>query len=188
MDQTQAELLRAQARRSAATEARALLDAPPRSEDVAIAEASLALARANLAEQQALLEKTRLRAPIDGIVLRRYLRSGEAVGVTPPTPILEIGDTGRLRVRAEIGETDIARIAVGERVWVTADAYPLQRFGGVVARLGQRVGHKRIHIDDPTDKSDAQTLEALIDLDPEARLPTGLRVDVAVEPAALAKN
>ena len=188
MDQAQAELLRAQARRSAVAQTLALLEAPPRGEDVVIAQANLALAQANLAEQQALLEKTRLRAPIDGIVLRRHVHSGEAVGVTPPTPIVEIGDTSRLRVRAEIDETDIARIAVGERIWITADAYPSRRFGGVVAKLGQRVGRKTIHLDDPTDKTDRQTLEALIDLDPDVHLPAGLRVDVMVEPAAIAKN
>jgi HlyD family secretion protein len=188
LDQTQSTLQTAQAKQAAVAAALALLDAPPRVEDVAIARANLALARADLAEQQALLEKTRLRSPIDGIVLRRYLRGGEAVGVTPPTPILEVGDTSRLRIRAEVDQTDIGRVAVGDRAWVTADAYPGRRFAGVVTRLGERVGRKTVHTDDPTDKSDTQVLDALIALDPGVHLPVGLRVDVVIQQLAVARN
>jgi HlyD family secretion protein len=186
MDQAQSTLDVAQARHAARQAAAALINAPPRTEDVAMAQANLALARANLAEQRALLAKTQLRSPIDGIVLRRYLRASEVISVQPPTPILEVGDTTRLRVRAEIDETDVARIVVGQRAWATADAYPSRRFGGVVSRIGQRLGRKTVHTDDPTEKLDTKILEVLIDLDAKARLPIGLRVDVIVEPAATA--
>jgi HlyD family secretion protein len=188
LDQTESSLQTAEAKEEEAAAALALLNAPPRVEDVAIAKANLAMARARLAEQQAMLDKTQLRSPIDGIVLRRYLRGGEAVGVTPPTPILEVGDTSRLRVRAEIDQTDIGRVAVGDRAWVTADAYPGRRFGGVVTWLAARVGRKTVHTDDPTDRSDTQVIDALIDLDHGIRLPVGLRVDVAIDTSQAAKN
>jgi HlyD family secretion protein len=188
LDQTESALQAAEAKEEAASAAVALINAPPRVEDVAIDKANLALARAQLAEQQAMLDKTQLRSPIDGIVLRRYLRGGEAVGVTPPTPILEVGDTSRLRVRAEIDQTDIGRVAVGDRARVTADAYPGRRFGGVVTWLAARVGPKTVHTDDPTERSDAQVLDALINLDHGIQLPVGLRVDVAIDPSQAAKN
>jgi HlyD family secretion protein len=186
MDQTRSALDAAQAQHAAKQAAVALINAPPREEDVAIAEANLTLARANLEEQRALFTKTQLRSPIDGVVLRRYLRTGEVISLQPPTPILEVGDTSRLRVRAEIDETDIARVAVGQRVWVTADAYPSRRFGGVVSRISQRLGRKAIYTDNPSEKLDTKILEALIDLDGDVRLPIGLRIDVFVEsPLAL---
>jgi HlyD family secretion protein len=188
LDQAQSALRQAEARQSAAAAAATLINAPPRPEDVAIAKATLALAQAKLAEQQALLEQTQLRSPFDGVVLRRYLRPGEAIGAIQPTPVLEVGDTSRLRVRAEIDQTDIARVAAGDRVWVTADAYPGRRFGGVIARLGERVGRKTVHTDDPTAKTDTQVLDALIDLDPGVHLPVGLRVDVTIKPAGIARN
>ncbi len=186
MDQTQSTLGVAAARHAAREAAAALINAPPRAEDVAMAQANLALARANLAEQRALLAKTQLRSPIDGIVLRRYLRPGEVISVQPPTPILEVGDTTRLRVRAEIDETDVARIAVGQRAWATAEAYPSRRFGGVVSRVGRRLGHKTVDTGDPTEKLDTKILEVLIDLDPGVHPPVGLRTDVVVEPATKA--
>src|SRR2546430_2702106 len=83
----------AEAKHAANGAAVALINAGPRAEDVAIAKANLALARSNLEEQRALLAKTQLHAPIDGIVLRRYLRTGEVTSIQPPTPILEVGDT-----------------------------------------------------------------------------------------------
>jgi HlyD family secretion protein len=188
LDQSESSLQTADAREAAAAAALALLNAPPRVEDVAIDKANLALAHAQLAEQQAMLDKTQLRAPIDGIVLRRYLHGGEAVGVTPPTPILEVGNTTRLRVRAEIDQSDIGRVAVGDRAWVTADAYPGLRFGGVVTRLATRVGRKTVRTDDPTDRIDIQVLNALIGLDQDVRLPVGLRVDVTIQPSRVARN
>jgi HlyD family secretion protein len=188
LDQSESSLQTAEAKETVAAAAVALINAPPRLEDVAIDKANLVLARAQLAEQQAMLDKTQLRSPLDGIVLRRYLRGGEAVGVTPPTPILEVGDTSRLRVRAEIDQTDIGRVAVGDHAWVTADAYPGRRFGGVVTWLAARVGRKTVHTDDPADRSDTQVLDALIDLDHGVALPVGLRVDVTIAPSKIAKN
>jgi HlyD family secretion protein len=188
IDQTRTTLGAAEAQHAAKEAAVALINAPPRAEDVAIAQANLGLAHADLEEQRALFAKTQLRSPIDGVVLRRYLQSGEVVSIQPPTPILEVGDTRRLRVRAEIDETDIARVAVGQRVSIAADAYPSQRFGGTISRLSQRLGRKTIHTDDPSEKLDAKILEALIDLDAEVRLTVGLRVDVLVEPSSLAAD
>ena len=188
MDQTRSALDTAQAQHAAKEAAVALINSPPRTEDVAIAQANLALARANLEERRALFTKTQLRSPIVGEVLRRYLRSGEVISIQPPTPILEVGDTSRLRVRAEIDETDIARVATGRHVRVTADAYPSRRFGGTVTRISQRLGRKTVYTENPSEKLDTKILEALIDLDATVRLPIGLRVDVIIEPPPLAEK
>lgn len=166
----------------------ALIMAPPRDEDVLIAKANLSFAQANLAEQRSLLEKTELRSPIDGIVLRRYLKTGETISIQPLMPIIEVGDTSRLRVRAQIDETDIARVGAGQRVSVSADAFPNEHFGGVISRVDHRMGHKTIGSDRPTEKSDAEVLDVLIDLDPGAGLPVGLRVDVYIETAKLSQT
>src|SRR5205814_8261408 len=112
-----------------------LVNAPPRAEDVAVAQANAALAEGNLAEQRVLLQKTQLRSPINGVVLRRYLKTGETISIQPLIPILQVGDTRRLRVRAEIDETEIGKLALGQRAWADAPAYPARRFTGVVARI-----------------------------------------------------
>jgi HlyD family secretion protein len=188
MDQTRSALGVAEARYAAKGAAVALINAPPRSEDIAMAKANLALAQANREEQRAQFAKTQLRSPIDGTVLRRYLRAGEVIALQPPTPILEVGDTSRLRVRAEIDETDISRVMVGQRASVTVDAYDWQSFGGKISKISQRLGRKTVFTEDPADKLDTKILEALIDLDTQVRLPVGLRVDVFLDMAAVAEK
>jgi HlyD family secretion protein len=78
---------------------------------------------------------------------------------------------------------------LGQRAWVTAPAYPNRRLGGVIARIGQRMGPKTVRSDEPTEKNDTNILDVLIDLDdPGVRLPSGLRVNVFVEPPHIARN
>jgi HlyD family secretion protein len=180
LDQLRANLAGAEARRSALYERLSLIQAPPRDEDVAIARARLAAAQATLAEAQARLEKTQVRSPIDGIVLRRYKRTGETVADLTPTPIARIGDVGHLRVRADIDETDVDRVAVGQSVQVSAEAYGTQRFTGRIVRVGSQLGRKTVQTDEPTEKIDTKVLETMVELAPGTRLPIGLRVDVFI--------
>src|SRR4051794_11238148 len=77
-----------------------LVDDNPREEDRSAAEAALDLARAQLAEAEARYEKTLIRSPINGVILRKHHRSGESVSnsSTVPDPIVTIGDNSLLRV------------------------------------------------------------------------------------------
>lgn len=189
LDQATSALRVAEANADAAKAAMDLINAPPRSEDVAIAKANLALANGSLAEQRVLLGKTQLRSPIDGLVLRRYMKTGETVSVQPLLPILQIGDLQRLRVRAQLDETDVGRVELGQQAWVTAAGYPNRRFEGVVSRIGSRMGPKTVRSDEPTERRDANVLDVLIDLKNSGELlPSGLRVNVFVEPARIAQN
>ena len=182
LDRARADYDGAVARRWHLAEELALLNAPPRPEDVAIAKANLQIARADADALRASIDKTRLRSPVDGIVLRRYRAIGETVSIQPATLIATVGDVSRLRVRADVDEADVARVALGQKVWVTADAYSDRRFHGVVSTIGKRLGQKQIRTDEPTEKLDTKVLQVVIDLDQSAELPVGLRVDVFFEP------
>jgi ABC exporter DevB family membrane fusion protein len=170
----------AAAKRRSSAEALAQIDAGPRAEDVASAEAEVKLARAKLDEAKAALDKTRIRAPIDGVVLRLYKHPGEAVGPGATSAVLQIGNLDRLVVRTQIDEADIARIAKGARAYVTAPAFPGTKFGGAVTDVSPRLGAKTIQTGAPTEKRDASVLDVLVTLDPDVRLPIGLRVDCYV--------
>src|ERR1043165_3903126 len=125
-----------------------------------------------------MLPKTDIHARQDGTILRRHHKSGEIVSPEAGTNLVyTMADTSRLRVRVDVDETDVARLAVGQRVQVRADAYGDRRFGGVVARVGQMLGAKNLRTDRATEKNDSKILEAMVDLDPDVRLPLGLRVD-----------
>ena len=171
----------AQARYQAAAERRALIDAPAREEDRSRAEALVAAARSAVAQAEAVLAKTFIRAPIGAVVLRKYRNAGENVGTGPGDPIVALGDVSRLRVRADIDEADIAALCAGQRAYVTAGAYGDRKFYGRVYRVGQALGRKNVHTDEPAERLDAKILETLIDLDHGQHLPPNLRVDVFIE-------
>jgi HlyD family secretion protein len=178
LDQAQSDFEAADARRKALAEKLSLVEAPPRDEDIAIAQAQVDAAVAHIAAAQGMLDKTVIKSPIDGVVLRRYEKAGEMMALLPPTPIFEIADVSRLRVRAQIDEADVGRVALGQEVWVTADAYGQKRFRGHVSQVGLIMGPKKFRTDKPGERMDTNLLEAVVDLDPDVKMPIGLRVDV----------
>jgi HlyD family secretion protein len=159
-----------------------LVDDHARQEDQAFAQADLQLVQAQLQEAQARYEKTLIKSPIDGTVLRKHHRSGESVSnsSTVPDPILTIGDKQVLRVRMDVDETDVDRVHVGQKAYVTADAYGKQKFWGHVVRVGEQLGPKNVRTDEPTERVDVKILETLVELDKGVQLPVGLRVDTFV--------
>lgn len=177
LDSATANLDTTAARREVMAERLAVLEAGTRKEDIDAARAQVSLAEADVALSEALLDKTLIRSPVIGTVLRRVRIAGEAVTNMPPTPIAIVGNLRGLRVRAEVDETDVSQVTVGQRVEVTADAFPGQKFGGAVYRVSTRMGAKQVTTGRPTDRLDTKVLQVLIDLDREVRLPIGLRVD-----------
>lgn len=51
-----------------------------------------------------------------------------------------------------------------------------------MVRVGQQLGPKNIRTDEPTERVDTKILETLVELDPGAQLPDGLRVDAFIVP------
>jgi HlyD family secretion protein len=158
------------------------IDEETREEDQAHAASDVRLARAQLEETRARFEKTFIRAPIDGVVLRRHHRAGESVtnSANSPDPIFTIGDRQVLRVRVDVDETDIARVRVGGRAYITADAFGSRQFWGRVVRIGGELGRKNVRTDEPTERVDTKILEVLVELEDGRDLPVGLRVDTFI--------
>lgn len=101
---------------------------------VAMAEAGLAMSRHELVESEALrltsrqdLDRTEIRAPIDGVVAGLEVEVGEVViaGTTnlPGTVLMTVSDPGRLRARADVDETDVPLVLPGQpaRIYLQAD-------------------------------------------------------------------
>jgi HlyD family secretion protein len=177
----QAAHLSAKARLEAARSRYTMLTTPTREEDVSRAAADLALARAKLEEARAQMQRTLIRAPIDGTVLRRFRKAGEVVSEIRDTSILSIGDVSTLRVRADVDEADIGRVAPGTKVHVKADAFGDQKFPGKVVRVGQTLGRKSFIAETPGERLDTKVLEVIVELEGAGPLMPGLRVDVFFE-------
>lgn len=170
----------AQARANAAGEHHDLLEADAREEDRTAGESEVTLAHARLDEARAFYDKTIIRAPISGVVLRKHRKSGESVSTAFDSPIVTIADRSALRVRVDVDEVDVSKIAVGQRAYVTADAFDGVQFWGRVVRVGQVLGKKNIRTDEPAERVDTKILEVLVQLDDGHELPLGLRVQAFI--------
>lgn len=175
----------AQAEFERATQEFSLVDADPRDEDRRRAEAAVATAQAQLSEVRAYLEKTFIRSPLAGIVLRKYRHPGESVSTQFDSPIVTLADDSSLRVRLDVDEVDVARLRVGQPAFVTAEAYGTEKFTGHVIRVGRILGKKNVRTDEPSERVDTKILETLVELDPGQKLPLGLRVDAYVQTRAI---
>jgi HlyD family secretion protein len=170
----------ARARVEAARQRFELIDADAREEDQARAESDVSLARARLEEARAMYDKTFIKAPIDGVILRRHRKAGESVSTQFDSPIVTIADDHVRRVRVDVDETDVAHIEVGRRAYVTADAFGDRHFPGRIVRIGQLLGRKNVRTDEPTERVDTKVLETLVQLDDGHELPLGLRVQAFI--------
>jgi HlyD family secretion protein len=158
-----------------------LVNAAAREEDRSKAEAEVAAARAQLAEAEAYYEKSFIRAPIDGVILRKLRHSGESVSTQFDSPVITMADDSRLRVRLDVDEGDVSKLRAGQRAYVTAEAYGNQKFWGRVIRVGRILGRKNIRTDEPSEHIDTKILETLVEFDSGVRLPLGLRVDSYIQ-------
>lgn len=167
----------AKARVKLAEDRAALTKAKARAEDIASARAAVDSAKAAVALAQARLEKTLLRAPIDGTVLKVHRRSGEVTAPGAELPVVTMGDLSKIMVRAEVDETDIAKLRVGQAVSAQASCLPGTRLSGKVVMISKSMGRKRLFSDSPREKIDTKVLEVLVELDGKPGVPVGYRLD-----------
>jgi HlyD family secretion protein len=173
---------RARAALAVAEQRLAMLLAGAREEERLQARAEVSQREADLRRAQALLDATFIRSPIGGVVVRRYLDPGESITPELGIPVLRLADTSLIRVRAEVDDSDIGRLAVGLPARVTAPAYPGAVFHGRVAEVGLEMGQKRVFTREPTEMVDRKVVDVLVDLEAQARrLPLHLVVDVEIE-------
>jgi HlyD family secretion protein len=94
-------------------------------------------AQATLRQAQINLDRTRITAPVDGVVVARRMDVGQTVASTlnPPT-IFEIAqDLTRMQVDTNVDESDIGKIAVGQQATFVVDSYPNSTFHGMVSEI-----------------------------------------------------
>jgi HlyD family secretion protein len=108
---------------------------------------NLAVAKGKVVQAKTALERARerlseavVRAPIDGIILQKYVEQGQIIAsginnVGGGTPIVDIADMASVYIEAGIDEVDIGKIQVGQTAMVVADAYPDLKFHGKIVRI-----------------------------------------------------
>ena len=104
--------------------------------DLRSARERLAQARARLSQSTERLERTRLRAPIDGVVTALDIDVGETAIASstniPGSQLMTIADPSRVVTEVHVDEADVANVRAGQSAEIVAIAYPRQPLAGVV--------------------------------------------------------
>lgn len=139
-------------------------------------QAAITQALASLNQNEVNLEHTVIRAPIDGIVISRLVDAGQTVAASLQTPELFVlaADLTKMRVIANIDESDVGRIRPNQRATFTVDAYPDEDFKGIVSQI-------RL---EPVVTQNVVTYATVIDApNPDLRLKPGMTATIVLETA-----
>ena len=123
----------AAAQRDAAQAQLDLLSAGSTEEQIQAAQAAVDQARVSLDQARLRLEQATLTAPMSGAVTALNVQPGEMVGTAQPAVVLS--DLAALEVEVNLDETDVAQVAVGQKVQVGLDAFPGVEMAGEVAHI-----------------------------------------------------
>ncbi len=137
------------------------------------AQAQVAQARAALTQSEVNLDKTVITSPIDGIVISRDVDIGQTVAASlqAPTFFKIAADLTRMQLKASIDESDLGRIAPGQAVTFTVDAYAGETFSGTVEQV-------RLN---PTVESNVVTYAAIASApNPALKLKPGMTANLTV--------
>lgn len=105
--------------------------------DVLLAETSLEQAKLDLDRAKLNLSKTTIYAPIDGVVADVSIKKG-GQNIAKETTLMSILDTSTMKIKLEVDETDIPKVAIGLPVRVTCEAFPDREFRGKVTNISPR--------------------------------------------------
>lgn len=144
------------------------------------AQMDLDIALADLAAAKARLELSVVRSPLRAQVLEIHAYPGERVG---QEGIMELGRTDRMYAVAEVYETDITSIKVGQLAKIQTSAMD-KELTGKVERISLKVGRLDAVGTDPIAKTDARVVEVFILLDDSASVSrfTNMQVKVEIQP------
>jgi HlyD family secretion protein len=98
------------------------------------------IAKASYDQVMSSFNETVITSPIDGSVIGKPLSAGAMVaqGVSNPTVILTVADMSKMQIEAQVDQTDIGKIAMGQKVTFTVDAYPGKIFTGTVSIISRK--------------------------------------------------
>ncbi len=136
-----------------------------RSIDVVEAQARVAEALALQSKAEADLDLVYVRSPIEGQILNLHVKAGETIG---SRGIAEIGKTQQMYAVAEIYETDIRHIRIGQKATLTSEFGGfIGELTGTVDQIGLQIGKPGTVNNNPSAVSDVRVVEVKIRLNPE---------------------
>lgn len=147
-----------------------------------VAAASIEVARERVSLRAAEVERSLVRAPSPGRVLAVHSRPGELAGTRG---VIDLGRTDRMMAVAEVYETDIGRVEIGQPATVDSEALEDVLFGRV-DRIRAQVNKHDVIGTDPAARKDARIIEVEIVLDKSEAVKnlTNLQVEIIIDSEA----
>jgi RND family efflux transporter MFP subunit len=105
--------------------------------NVALAQASVKAAQAQLQLARNALNDTQIKAPMSGVISKRHVQAGEKL--SPDMPVYTIVDLKQLVLEAQVPSAEIPRVKVGQDVQFKVEGFPGRDFSGKVARINPTV-------------------------------------------------
>ena len=124
--------------------------------------AAIGVAQAQLDEARYRLEQTVIRAPVDGIIVRRYANPGTGASTLNVTPMFDLEPAGQRIVRAEVTETELPSVALGQAVRIVPETDQSKMYPGKVLRQAAVFGARKLQSDDPSDRTDEKVVEVVV--------------------------
>ncbi len=184
LEQAQVSLQRLQSVRSpeiAAATATLNRIAEVRPVDVAAAQVAVDRAIAVAEQAKASLDQAYVKAPQAGIVMKIHTRAGELVS---GNGIVELGQISQMVAVAEVYQSDVGKVQVGQAAIVTSDSIPGD-LRGRVERIGWQVQRQQVINTDPSENIDARVVEVYVALDADSSQKaakfTNLQVQVVMQ-------
>lgn len=148
--------------------------------DSQLAEAQLQTALVNVKRAEVDLDLAQVRAPIDGQVIKINTKTGEVVSLE--NGVIDLGNTNQMYVVAEVYETDIGRVKVGQTAAIASEAFDGE-ITGKVESIGLRIAKNDVLGTDPAAKTDVRVIEVKIKLDDSKKVSglTNLQVRVKID-------
>ncbi|MDP1597645.1 HlyD family secretion protein [Phenylobacterium sp.] len=127
--------------------------------------AAVATAQAALEEARYNLELTMIRAPSDGRIARRYANPGAGASTLNVSNMFDLEPVAPRIVRAEIAESSLPHVAIGQTVQIAPESDPTKVYNGKVIRRAAVFGARKLQSDDPTERADDRVVEVVVSAD-----------------------
>lgn len=137
--------------------------------------AAVGAAEARLSEAKFNLDLTVIRSPMDGRIVRRFANPGEGASTLNVSTMFDLEPKGRRIVRAELSESALPFVEIGQPVQIALESDPSRTYPGKVVRRAAMFGARKLESDDPTERSDERVVEVVVSAD-GAPLLIGQRV------------
>ena len=135
--------------------------------DIYMAQAELDKAIAQLGQAKTDLDLAYIKSPIDGQVLQIHSYPGEKVNDN--NGILELGQTAQMMVVAEVYESEINEVRIGQKAIIKSDNNSfVGNLEGTVNKIGLQIGKKDVLDTDPAADIDVRVVEVEILLTPDS--------------------